>query len=346
MAPKECARPPRQLGVGQGKGTSRGGGVAPPEPWPPWQARTTARLEEVGQHVRTGDDIPRELKGIPVPEKGSGPSVLLEKQQLLYRWSGDAHRAATFRPERFSVYVKGRPCQAGAKGQYLKGMGDGRGGGPRKRCRRARRRGSALGGHGVLLRCRRARRRGSALGLFSGGKLDVKVWRFPRTLIAQVIIPTYFDAPQEEYSPYLKEALKPLLPVVLPGVTANTFEGEHKPARHALMQWWKDRWGGGGGLVWVTGPGGWNGPGMFRGDMRASPAAVRSVAVHEARVPPGRHVVFRGGRGLPHLCCGLRGAFGPPRTAGRGRQACTATGSVGDGSGCLSANADRGGPER
>ena len=46
-------------------------------------------------------------------------------------------------------------------------------------------------------------------------------------------------APPEEYTPYLQQALRPCLPIVLPGVTAKTWQGEFKRAEHALMQWWK-----------------------------------------------------------------------------------------------------------
>ena len=56
----------------------------------------------------------------------------------------------------------------------------------------------------------------------------------------QVIIPTYLKAPPEEYTPYLATALAPCMPLILPGVTAKTWEGEFKPAAHAVMQWWKD----------------------------------------------------------------------------------------------------------
>ena len=55
-----------------------------------------------------------------------------------------------------------------------------------------------------------------------------------------MIIPTYLKAPPEEYTPYLATALAPCMPVILPGVTANTWEGENKPPHHALSQWWKD----------------------------------------------------------------------------------------------------------
>ena len=56
---------------------------------------------------------------------------------------------------------------------------------------------------------------------------------------SKVLIPTYLKAPPEEYTPYLQQALRPCLPIVLPGVTAKTWEGEFKRAEHALMQRWK-----------------------------------------------------------------------------------------------------------
>eukprot|EP00974_Lingulodinium_polyedra_P128885 11207893-Lingulodinium_polyedra.AAC.1 len=74
--------------------------------------RDAARLDAVGQRVRAGDEVARE---------GRGREVQLVKWHLVYRWSGGARRAATFRPERFSVYVMGRRCQAGAKGQDVEG---------------------------------------------------------------------------------------------------------------------------------------------------------------------------------------------------------------------------------
>ena len=55
----------------------------------------------------------------------------------------------------------------------------------------------------------------------------------------QVLVPTYLKAPPEEYVPYLKSALAPCIPVVLPGVTARDWTGEWKQAEVALMQWWK-----------------------------------------------------------------------------------------------------------
>ena len=56
----------------------------------------------------------------------------------------------------------------------------------------------------------------------------------------QAIIASYTGAPPEEYTPYLLSALRPLRPMVLSGVQARAWEGENKPADHAVMQWWKE----------------------------------------------------------------------------------------------------------
>ena len=58
-------------------------------------------------------------------------------------------------------------------------------------------------------------------------------------VVIKVLIPTYLKAPPEEYTPYLQQALRPCLPIVLPGVTAKTWQGEFKKSEHALMQWYK-----------------------------------------------------------------------------------------------------------
>ena len=48
-------------------------------------------------------------------------------------------------------------------------------------------------------------------------------------------------APPEEFeaAPYLATRLRPLLPVILPGVSAQQWLGEFKKPQNALMQWWK-----------------------------------------------------------------------------------------------------------
>ena len=58
----------------------------------------------------------------------------------------------------------------------------------------------------------------------------------------EVLIPTYLKAPPEEFTPYVASALRPALPIVMPGVTANTWEGEWKQPEVAVMQWWKVSW--------------------------------------------------------------------------------------------------------
>ena len=50
---------------------------------------------------------------------------------------------------------------------------------------------------------------------------------------------TYMKAPPEEWTPYLSYALRPLRPVCLAGVNAETYIGEWKPPQVACMQWWK-----------------------------------------------------------------------------------------------------------
>ena len=62
-----------------------------------------------------------------------------------------------------------------------------------------------------------------------------------RACARQVLIPTYMHCPPEEFeaAPYLATRLRPLLPVIIPGVSANKWIGEWKKPHQALMQWWK-----------------------------------------------------------------------------------------------------------
>ena len=87
-------------------------GKAVPPSWPPWIARTAETLEKGRAALPKGVPVPQGLApAVPSSQSVEHPFTQRLKKHLLYRYSEAGVRATSFRPERWSVYVLGRPVQ-------------------------------------------------------------------------------------------------------------------------------------------------------------------------------------------------------------------------------------------
>ena len=86
---------------------------AVPESWPPWIHRTAEALDRGRAVLPPGQAMPQGPlpPGLPSSAESEVHTQRLWRH-LLYRYSERAVHAATFRPDRWAMYVMGRPVQA------------------------------------------------------------------------------------------------------------------------------------------------------------------------------------------------------------------------------------------
>ena len=164
--------------------------------WPPWIHRVYQLLQDTTSALPKNAPPPAKLpQGIPEPPQLDDPRGR-HLRSWTYRHSEAGVRATSFRPDRHTIVVHGRPVQVPDSVSCLRGIAFA--------C-------VCKSGPSACL-----------LSVFLTGAGFVLCSLFS----TEALVMTYLQAPPEEWAPYLSYALRPLRPVCLAGVSARHWPGE------------------------------------------------------------------------------------------------------------------------